>query len=201
MRAEIPRRGFLGLAAAAAAGSVVPWVTSSRPAQAQAPGAEMDPTVVLADLMAGNERYLAGGQQSRGVASDEEDFTWGQAPRAVILALGESAVPPEIIFDQAREDLFVMGLPESGVDEHGLASVEYATAVLGTRLVLVLGQGQGGPSVAAKSQLSHRLAKAQSSAAELAGSDPLIAKSVASGQVKVLAGVHDLATGKVEILD
>ena len=201
MRAEIPRRGFLGLAAAAAAGSVVPWVTSSRPAQAQAPGAEMDPTVVLADLMAGNERYLAGGQQSRGVASDEEDFTWGQAPRAVILALGESAVPPEIIFDQAREDLFVMGLPESGVDEHGLASVEYATAVLGTRLVLVLGQGQGGPSVAERSQLSNRWSNAQSSAAELAGSDPLLSKSVASGQVKVLAGVHDLVTGKVEILE
>ena len=120
----------------------------------------------------------------------------------------DAALREELVRDRARvrgaqrrELGVVQAAAARGVDEHGLASVEYATAVLGTRLVLVLGQGQGGPSVAAKSQLSHRLAKAQSSAAELAGSDPLIAKSVASGQVKVLAGVHDLATGKVEILD
>ena len=88
-----------------------------------------------------------------------------------------------------------MGVPGSGVDEHGLASVEYATAVLRTRLVLILGKGQGGAA-----DVEESLAHAQSSAGHLAGSDPLISKSVASGQVKILAGVHDLATGKVEIL-
>ena len=195
MSAEIPRRGFLGLAAAAAAGSVVPWMTSSRPAQAKGPATNMDPDVVLTDLVACNQRYVAGDQQPSVVASIHEDFTWGQAPRAVVLGLGDFSVSPEIIFDQAREDLFVMGVPGSGVDEHGLASVEYATAVLRTRLVLILGKGQRGAA-----DVEESLAHAQSSAGQLAGSDPLISKSVASGQVKILAGVHDLATGKVEIL-
>ena len=195
MSAEIPRRGFLGLAAAAAAGSVVPWMTSSRPARSKGPATNMDPDTVLADLVAGNQRYVAGDQQPSVVASIDEDFTWGQAPRAVVLGLGDFSVSPEIIFDQAREDLFVMGVPGSGVNEHGLASVEYATAILRTRLVLILGKGQGGAA-----DVEESLAHAQSSAGHLAGSDPLISKSVASGQVKILAGVHDLATGKVEIL-
>ena len=196
MSAEIPRRGFLGLAAAAAAGSVVPWMTG--PPAAQAHGGTtrpMDPDWVLADLKAGNQRYAAGSQEPSLAASTNEDFTWGQAPRAVVLGLGDFSVSPEIIFDQPREDLFVMGVPGSGVNEHALASVEYATAALGTRLVLILGQGWGGGS-----DFEESLAAAQASAGQLSGADPLLSKSVAAGQVKILAGLHDLATGKVEIL-
>ena len=85
----------------------------------------------------------------------------------------------------------------------GLASVEYATAVLGARAVVVLGHSHCGAVEEAKGQPGAKLedaiaANARLTAQELESSPPFISKAVDKGQVKVVAGVYDLKNGHVD---
>ena len=91
---------FAGLAAGAA-GLVAP----PRSARAADPG----PDAVLARLLEGNKRFMAG-QTSLLTRRRPEDFAAlaeGQAPSAIIVACADSRVAPELIFDQGIADLFV----------------------------------------------------------------------------------------------
>ena len=206
MTAEIPRRSFLRLAAATAVGGAVPAMKGGRPAYAQpVSSAEWEPDAVLAELREGNARHVS---RHTGIplgVSRWEDFAWGQAPRAVVLTCSDSRVQPEDIFDQSRGDLFIVRVAGNGVNEDGLASVEYATAVLGTRAVVVLGHSHCGAVEATPGQLDVKLddaiaANARFTAQQLESSTPFISKAVDQGRVKVVAGVYDLKNGHVDFL-
>ena len=204
MTAEIPRRSFLRLAAATAVAGGLPVMQGGRPAYAQpASPAEWEPDAVLEELRAGNVRYLARHSGIPVGVSRREDFAWGQAPRAVVLTCSDSRVHPDDIFDQSRGDLFIVRVAGNGVNEDGLASVEYATAVLGARAVVVLGHSHCGAVEEAKGQPGAKLedaiaANARLTAQELESSPPFISKAVDKGQVKVVAGVYDLKNGHVD---
>ncbi len=70
--------------------------------------------------------------------------TQGQAPFAVIVTCSDSRVPPEIIFDQALGDLFVIRVAGNVVDDFAIGSIEYGVTVLGADTVLVLGHSNCG---------------------------------------------------------
>ena len=55
---------------------------------------------VLADLKAGNERFVAGELTPRDYLAQASATASGQYPKAVVLSCLDSRVPPEIIFDQ-----------------------------------------------------------------------------------------------------
>ncbi len=57
----------------------------------------------------------------------------------MILGCADSRVPPEIIFDQNRGELFVVRVAGNFIEEDGLASIEYAVEILGSPLIVVLG--------------------------------------------------------------
>jgi carbonic anhydrase len=67
-----------------------------------------------------------------------------QHPIAIILGCSDSRVPAEMIFDQGLGDLFVIRVAGNVAAPSQLGSVEYAAAVVGTRLVVVLGHSHCG---------------------------------------------------------
>jgi carbonic anhydrase len=134
--------GAAGLAGSSIAGGAVP------PA--------LDPDAVLARLLEGNKRFVDGKLVHPG--RKPEDFAAlaeGQAPVAAIVGCADSRVPPEVVFDQGVGDLFVVrvaGNIVSGAGPTVKGSLEFAVAVLGARLIMVLGHTQCG---AVKSAIEH----------------------------------------------
>lgn len=99
----------------------------------------MTPDEVLADLLAGNERYISGELISRDLPEQVVSTTNGQYPKAVILACIDSRVPVEYIFDQGVGDIFVVRVAGNIEDEALLGSMEYGVGVAGSKLLMVLG--------------------------------------------------------------
>ena len=152
------RREFVGLTglAAGVAGMALPL--ASRAAELQA--SPRDPEAVLARLLEGNKRFADGQLTHPGRSpKDFSALAEGQAPSAVIVGCADSRVGPELIFDQAVGDLFVVrvaGNIVSGAGPTVKGSIEYAVAELGVRLIMVLGHSQCG---AVKAAIEHIDAK------------------------------------------
>ena len=68
---------------------------------------------------------------------------------AAILTCADSRISPELIFDLAPGNLFITRIAGNGVDVGTLGSAEYALAMLGAKLVLVLGHSDCGAVKAA----------------------------------------------------
>ena len=125
------------LALAASASPILPaW--AAEPIFEPNPNA-IAPEEALDRLMKGNARYAAN-------APEQRDFSYGRAARAgsqfpiaAILSCADSRVGPELLFDQNPGDLFVVRLAGNFVNEDGLASLEFAVAVLGVPFLMVLG--------------------------------------------------------------
>jgi len=105
----------------------------------------MTPKAVLQDLISGNERFVAGKttsynvEESRKVTAEK-----GQFPKAVILSCLDSRVPVELVFDQKIGDVFVGRVAGNVENEDQLGSMEFATKLAGSKLVVVLGHSACG---------------------------------------------------------
>jgi carbonic anhydrase len=100
------------------------------------------PDDVLKGLMEGNKRFVEGNLKHPGRApKDFQALAEGQAPPAIILGCADSRVAPEILFDQGVGDLFVVRAAGNMVGSGPIlkGSIEFAVAVLGARLIMVLG--------------------------------------------------------------
>ena len=138
------RRDFIkitGLAAGAASLAVQP---TAQAADSSHPN--RDPKAVLARLLEGNKRFVSGqstrpGRTPADFAADDQ----GQAPLAIIVGCADSRVSPELVFDQASGELFVVRVAGNVVSGTGAlvkGSIEFAVAELGARLIMVLGQSK-----------------------------------------------------------
>lgn len=150
----IDRRRLLGLAALAAAGTLVGCSsTGSGPAQSSAAAGAATSTAasaatappptaaaVWATLLDGNARFAAGT-----AAHPHADPSWRAAlaeeqhPVATVLACADSRVAPELTFDQGLGDLFTIRSAGEVLDEAVIGSIEYGVGHLATPLVVVLG--------------------------------------------------------------
>lgn len=99
----------------------------------------LTPDEALNLLIEGNARYVAGEQRERDFSVGRSCRATGQAPFAAILGCADSRVAPELAFDQGPGDLFVVRVAGNFVTDEGLGSLEYGAAVLGTKVILVLG--------------------------------------------------------------
>ena len=104
----------------------------------------LTPDKVLADLMAGNARYVAGKTTAPDIAAKIAATADGQFPKAVILSCLDSRVPVELVFDQGIGDIFVGRVAGNIEDVDQLGSMEFATKLAGAKLVLVLGHSACG---------------------------------------------------------
>lgn len=109
--------------------------------------AKLSSDAALEDLMAGNRRFVANRPDKLDMPAQVKATTKGQYPRAVILSCIDSRVPVELVFDQGIGDVFVARVAGNTEDESILGSMEYATAVAGTKLVMVLGHESCGAVV------------------------------------------------------
>jgi carbonic anhydrase len=99
----------------------------------------MTPDAVLADLMAGNERFRRGALTRYDVKQQRQATVDGQYPKAIILSCVDSRVPVEQVFDQGIGDVFVGRVAGNVENSDQLGSMEFATEAAGAKLVMVLG--------------------------------------------------------------
>ena len=99
----------------------------------------MSPDASLKRLMNGNARYVDGVARRHDFKHEREALAGGQNPYAAILSCADSRIAPEYAFDSGRGDLFVCRVAGNFASDEIIASLEYAVAVLGAPLILVLG--------------------------------------------------------------
>ena len=105
-------------------------------------GQPASPDEALAELLAGNKRYVTGQNIHHDFGPERPSLAQSQHPFAIILGCADSRVAPEMAFDQTRGRLFVIRLAGNFVDDDGLASIEYGATVLGAFLIMVLGHNE-----------------------------------------------------------
>ena len=101
--------------------------------------AALTPAQVLESLRLGNERFASGKTKARDMLHDQRTTAAGQYPHAVILSCIDSRAPAEIIFDAGLGDLFNARIAGNIADADLVGSMEFACAVSGAKLVLVMG--------------------------------------------------------------
>ena len=91
------------------------------------------------ELSAGNDRFIEGRPQHPNQdARRREEIASSQAPIAALLGCSDSRVAAEVLFDRGLGDLFVIRNAGQIASDSAVASIEYAVAVLGVPLVVVL---------------------------------------------------------------
>ena len=194
------------------------------PAMAQS---TLTPDAALKALMDGNQRYVAGQLKcsSENLSILKSKTAEKQEPFAAVLSCADSRVPVEIVFDQSIGQLFVVRLAGNIATPEVIASLEYGVAVLGTRVLMVLGHGNCGAVKAAiegkavPGQISALYAphshgsgsggpnldaaidaNARNQAELLSKASVIIGGAIKEGKLKVVPARYDLASGKVSLL-
>jgi carbonic anhydrase len=228
---SISRRQMLQFGAGAVGTTVVTSVlgqdlVSTPPAIAQN---NMTPDEALRQLMEGNQRFTERKQKypHQDVVRLNE-VAKGQKPFAAILGCADSRVPSEIIFDQGLGDLFVCRIAGNIAISEEIGSLEFGTAVLGAKVIMVLGHercgavdatlkgtpvpGQIGSLLDAirpclskvKDQPGDTLENACKAnvayQVEKLKASPVLADLVTKGNLKIVGGYYDLDTGKVALV-
>ena len=217
-------RGGLAVTAALIAGTSASF-TLPRSARAQA---AMTPDAALKAMMDGNKRFTQGQMNSfnEDLKELKEKTAESQSPFAAVLSCADSRVPVELVFDQSIGHLFVVRVAGNIATADLIASLEYGTAVLGTKAIMVLGHASCGavdatikakavpgqistlyrsirPAVdQAGSNLEAAIkANAKIQAGLLRTSSPVFADQLKNNQLKIVAAFYDLASGAVTLLD
>ena len=101
---------------------------------------ESPPVVALKQLIAGNQRYLAGApQRPNQTVNRRQEQVESQHPIAAVLGCADSRVSPEILFDQGIGDIFTVRVAGNVVDDVVENSLEFAVEQLSVPLIVVLG--------------------------------------------------------------
>jgi carbonic anhydrase len=128
----------LGLVAFGMAAELLPGLAQAA-ALTKAQRDAMSPDDVIAMMKRGNERFRAGKLQTHDYLAQKRASVKGQYPAAVILSCMDSRAPAEIILDAGIGDTFNARVAGNIVNDDLLGSLEYACAVAGSKVVLVMG--------------------------------------------------------------
>lgn len=215
---------------------VTVYVSDKHPAAGNAEHAEAEEerSIVsnLNRLTEGNKRFVSGNIRRKDLGAERKAVVNGQQPYAIVITCSDSRVPPEMIFDEAIGQLFVIRLAGNVVDSLALGSVEYAVEHLHTHTLVVLGHEscgavkaavQGGTVPPNIASIVRRISPAVATVRgrnipenELVTesvkenvheqirrsmkSSPILFDAMIKGELLVLGGVYDLASGKVRFL-
>ena len=109
----------------------------------------LTPSLALQQLKDGNKRFVQGTPISVLNSQLRNETVDGQFPIAIIISCIDSRVPVEQIFDQNIGDIFVARVAGNFENPDILGSMEYACAVAGSKLIVVLGHAGCGAVKAA----------------------------------------------------
>ena len=104
----------------------------------------LTPADALKFLEEGNARFCANLKANRNLLQQVNETSDGQWPFAAILSCIDSRTSAELIFDQGLGDVFSVRVAGNIVNEDILGSLEFACAVAGAKLVVVLGHSKCG---------------------------------------------------------
>jgi carbonic anhydrase len=99
----------------------------------------MTPQEVLQAFKDGNQRFLDGNLRVRKFVTEINETSMGQNPYAIVVSCIDSRVPVETIFDKRFGEIFSSRLAGNVINSDVVGGVEFATALAGAKLVLVMG--------------------------------------------------------------
>ncbi len=101
--------------------------------------------------MEGNKRYMSGKltAHDHDLAILKQHTEEKQEPFAAVLSCADSRVPVELVFDQSIGHIFVARVAGNFITPEIIGSLEYGAAVLGTKVILVMGHANCGAVSAA----------------------------------------------------
>lgn len=198
-------------------------VADARPANPN----PVSPDQAMKRLLDGNQRFVHQKRQYPDQSLKRLRLVAkGQYPFASILGCADSRVPAEIIFDQGLGDLFVVRVAGNVASDMAIGSLEYATAILGSQLIIVLGHRKCGAVTQALQEQpvpgrigfiveeikpavervkprtgnfeeNAVIANIQYQAEKLQESSTILAKLIDKGKLKIMSACYDIETGKV----
>lgn len=226
---DVSRRSFLSGSVVGVAGGILGTVSMEflESEQVQAQTADLTPDAALKHLMDGNERFVSDKLENLGQSLNilRQHTVEKQQPFAAILSCADSRVPVELVFDETIGQLFVVRVAGNFSTPEIIGSLEYGAAVLGTKVLVVLGHSTCG---AVKATMDDKPVPGQISslfphirpAVDIAGGDletairenaklqakllgessPVLSELVKEGKLKIVAGYYNLGTGRVSLL-
>ena len=195
----------------------------------QPASAPSTPQEALAELIAGNERYVSEKSIYPRSSMDRVAQTAPhQAPFAAVVGCSDSRVPVELLFDQGIGDIFVIRTAGNNVNsEMVMGSVDYAIEHLGVKVLLVLGHGSCGGVTGAITEgeeehgnIGSLLSTIREDVSQYVGQSdsleaaihhhahvqveriiayPHVAEKIETGELLVKQAYYDVNTGKVTI--
>lgn len=188
------------------------------------------PDQALEQLKEGNKRFADGKMINNTNYREQIEATKAdQHPHTVILACMDSRVPPEAIFDQGLGSLFVNRVAGNIEDADMLGSMEYATKVKGSKLIVVMGHSHCGAvkgsienaqlgnltqlvdhiKPAIKGDTAHKESMIEETVknnvkltiTHILEKSSVIADLVKENKVKIVGAYYDIATGKVDFME
>lgn len=120
------------------------------PLFAEHAGTTVTATEALNSLKEGNVRFVKGkAEHPNADAKTRHELVSGQKPHTIVLSCSDSRVPPELIFDKGLGEVFPIRVAGNVISSQGVASIEYAVAHLGSKVLLVMGHESCGAVKAA----------------------------------------------------
>jgi carbonic anhydrase len=189
---------------------------------------KLSPDAALQALMEGNRRFTTNGATAheQDLAILKKNNIEKQEPFAAVLSCADSRVPVELVFDQSIGQIFVTRIAGNVVTSEIIASLEYGAAVLGTKVILVIGHSNCGAVKAAieakgvpgqisalyphiqpaVDQAGSNLeaatkANAKIQAALLRQASTVISDLLKKNELKVVAAYYEIGSGAVTLLN
>ncbi|UTW65751.1 carbonic anhydrase [bacterium SCSIO 12643] len=179
-------------------------------------------------LQEGNARFVQDRLEGKLLDSERRtDLTSGQSPFAIVLSCADSRVVPEMAFDTGLGEIFTVRVAGNVANTSSIASIEYAVAHLGSKVIVVMGHQSCGAVTAAAAggdngyNLNHLLShiapalaaspegaeindivkkNAELTATDLMTRSAIIKGAVDEGKVKIVPAYYNLDSGKVDFL-
>ncbi|MBK8545987.1 MAG: carbonic anhydrase [Saprospiraceae bacterium] len=196
----------------------------------------INPDKALQFLKEGNARFINNLKVNRDLLEQVNDTRDGQWPFAIILSCIDSRTSAELIFDQGLGDVFSVRIAGNILNEDILGSMEFATKVVGSKIIVVLGHSKCGavrgacdhiemgnlttllnkiqPAVyEEKSTLDNRTSKNAEFVEKVASlnvkltmerirrESVIIRELEEAGTIKIVGGMYDVDSGKVDFYE
>lgn len=181
----------------------------------------------LQRLKDGNSRFVA--DKLDGALQDSVRRTQlesGQSPWAIVLSCADSRVVPELAFDTGLGEIFIIRVAGNVANASSTASIEYAVAHLGTKLIVVLGHescgavtaaiagGDNGPNLnhllghitpAVESAPDREVAtvvreNARKTCDQLVATSSILKDAVENGGLQIVPAYYNLGSGAVDFI-
>lgn len=137
----LPRRSFLTMIGVATTAGLLGLVQGGGLAYAltKEERDKITPDEIIARGKKGNERFRSGKRKDRDLLREQKTTAQSQHSAAIVLSCIDSRAPVELILDLGIGDTFNSRVAGNIANEDVLGSMEYACAVAGSKLVLVMG--------------------------------------------------------------